>query len=111
MKPGAVTFSLSPPSNIGTDLPFLFNLFQVPRLGLRGICLQDGPLGVRPARRVSQFPAGVTIAATFDRDLIAKRADAIAEEFKDKGVNIWLGPVTGGPLGRSPRGGRNWEGE
>lgn len=34
----------------------------------------------------------------------------MAQEFRDKGVNIWLGPVTGGPLGRSPLGGRNWEG-
>lgn len=83
---------------------------EVPRLGLNALCLQDGPLGVRPARRVSQFPAGVTTAATWDRDLIAKRAEAIANEFKDKGVNIWLGPVTGGPLGRAPRMGRNWEG-
>ncbi|SJX64288.1 probable beta-glucosidase [Sporisorium reilianum f. sp. reilianum] len=81
-----------------------------PRLGLDALCLQDGPAGVRPARRVSQFPAGVTTAATWDRDLIAQRAEALAREFRDKGVNIWLGPVTGGPLGRAPRGGRNWEG-
>ena len=53
----------------------------------------------------------MTVAASFDRDLIAKRAEAIAEEFVEKGVNIWLGPVTGGPLGRAARGGRNWEGE
>ncbi|PWN53015.1 putative beta-glucosidase [Violaceomyces palustris] len=83
---------------------------EVPRLNLTAICLQDGPLGVRPARRVSQFPAGVTVAATWDRDLIAKRAEAMADEFKNKGVNLWLGPVTGGPLGRAPRMGRNWEG-
>ena len=30
-------------------------------------------------------------------------------EFKDKGAHIALGPVVG-PLGRSPFGGRNWEG-
>ncbi|EST04620.1 Fibronectin type III [Kalmanozyma brasiliensis GHG001] len=81
-----------------------------PRLGLEALCLQDGPAGVRPARRVSQFPAGVTTAATWDRELFAQRAEALGQEFRDKGVNIWLGPVTGGPLGRAPRGGRNWEG-
>lgn len=81
-----------------------------PRVGLNALCLQDGPAGVRPVRRVSQFPAGVTTAATWDRDLFAARGEALAEEFRDKGVNIWLGPVTGGPLGRAPRGGRNWEG-
>lgn len=81
-----------------------------PRIGLKALCLQDGPTGVRPARRVSQFPPGVSTAATWDRELFAKRAEAIAEEFREKGVNIWLGPVTGGPLGRAPRSGRNWEG-
>ena len=30
-------------------------------------------------------------------------------EFKDKGAHVALGPVVG-PLGRSPFGGRNWEG-
>ncbi|KAJ7647678.1 putative beta-glucosidase [Roridomyces roridus] len=83
---------------------------QVPRLGLTALCLEDGPLGVRPVRRVSQFPAGVTTAATWNRDLMAARGTALGQEFHDKGVNIWLGPVTGGPLGRSPFGGRNWEG-
>ncbi len=84
---------------------------SVPRLNLTSICLQDGPLGVRPARRVSQFPAGITASATWDRALVKQRATAIAEEFHDKGVNMMLGPVTGGPIGRSVRGGRNSEGE
>lgn len=52
----------------------------------------------------------MTVAATWDRDLVRNRSLAIASEFKGKGVNIWLGPVTGGPLGRSPLGGRNFEG-
>ncbi|KAJ7774990.1 putative beta-glucosidase [Mycena metata] len=83
---------------------------EVPRLNVTAVCLQDGPNGVRPARRVSQFPAGVTTAATWNRDLMAARGTALGQEFHDKGVNIWLGPVAGGPLGRSPFGGRNWEG-
>lgn len=33
----------------------------------------------------------------------------MGEEFRDKGIDIALGPVCG-PLGRSPEGGRNWEG-
>jgi beta-glucosidase len=33
----------------------------------------------------------------------------MGEEQRDKGVDILLGPVAG-PLGRSPDGGRNWEG-
>ncbi|KAF7333824.1 putative beta-glucosidase [Mycena venus] len=83
---------------------------EVPRLNLTAFCYEDGPVGVRPARRVSQFPAGITTAATWNRKLMAARATALGQEFHDKGVNIWLGPVTGGPLGRTPYGGRNWEG-
>ena len=33
----------------------------------------------------------------------------MGNEHKLKGVDIQLGPVVG-PLGRSPEGGRNWEG-
>lgn len=58
-----------------------------------------------------QFPAGVNAAATWNQDLIYGRALAMGKEFKGKGVNIALSPVTGGPLGRSPLAGRNWEGK
>ncbi|KAI6817493.1 hypothetical protein KC340_g15098 [Hortaea werneckii] len=37
------------------------------------------------------------------------RGQLLGEEHRDKGVNVALGPVAG-PLGRSPEGGRNWEG-
>ena len=33
----------------------------------------------------------------------------MGSEHQGKGVDIQLGPVAG-PLGRSPEGGRNWEG-
>ncbi|KAG8687543.1 hypothetical protein FRC11_007059 [Ceratobasidium sp. 423] len=86
------------------------NTGAVPRLNIPSFCMQDGPAGVRPADFASQFPAEVTVAATWDRDLIYDRAVSLAAEFKGKGVHVMLGPVTGGPLGRSPLGGRNWEG-
>lgn len=55
------------------------------------------------------FPAGITTGATFNKVLMYRRGAAIGEEARGKGVNIQLGPVVG-PLGRKPRGGRNWEG-
>lgn len=64
----------------------------------------------RPADFASQFPAQVTVAATWDRDLFYGRAAALGAEFRGKGIHIALAPVTGGPLGRSPLAGRNWEG-
>ena len=82
----------------------------VPRLGLRGLCLQDsGTSGVRFTDYNSVFPSPQTTAATFDRRLLHDRGVAMAEEHKGKGVNVILGPAAG-PLGRAPEGGRNWEG-
>ncbi|KAI5926455.1 glycoside hydrolase family 3 protein [Camillea tinctor] len=82
---------------------------SVPRLGLRSLCLQDSPLGIRFGDYVSAFSSGQTVAASFDRDLMYRRGQAMGEENKAKGVNVILGPVAG-PLGRAPAGGRNWEG-
>ncbi|KAL8720085.1 MAG: hypothetical protein Q9225_002992 [Loekoesia sp. 1 TL-2023] len=81
----------------------------IPRLGFRSLCLQDSPLGVRFTDYNSAFPAGVNVAATFDRGLAFARGQAMGQEHRGKGVDIQLGPVAG-PLGRSPEGGRNWEG-
>ncbi|CAE6420787.1 unnamed protein product, partial [Rhizoctonia solani] len=97
-------------TGIGSSSTCAGNTGAVPRLNIPTFCLQDGPAGVRPADFASQFPAQVTVAATWDRDLIYDRAVAIADEFRGKGVHVALAPVTGGPLGRSPLGGRNWEG-
>ncbi|PWZ01225.1 hypothetical protein BCV70DRAFT_159208 [Testicularia cyperi] len=80
------------------------------RLGIPEFCYQDGPAGVRASDFVTVFPAGVTTGATFNRDLMYRKAKAIGEEFRAKGVHVALEPVTGGPLGRSPYQGRNWEG-
>jgi len=86
------------------------NTKAVPRLDLPTLCFQDGPAGVRPALGKTQFPAGVNGAATWDRDLIYQRSLAMGQEFYDLGIHTALAPVTGGPLGRAPREGRNWEG-
>lgn len=82
---------------------------SVPRLGLGSICLQDSPLGIRFSDSNSAFPAGVNVAATWDRQLAYLRGEAMGQEFSDKGIDVQLGPAAG-PLGRHPDGGRNWEG-
>ncbi|KAL6702677.1 hypothetical protein ACN47E_001224 [Coniothyrium glycines] len=79
------------------------------RVGIPQLCLQDGPLGVRNTDHNTAFPAGITVGATWDKDLMYRRGVAIGEEFRGKGVNVHLGPSVGA-LGRKPRGGRNWEG-
>ncbi|PBP28603.1 beta-glucosidase 1 precursor [Diplocarpon rosae] len=82
---------------------------SIPRLGLRSLCMQDSPVGVRFTDYNSVFSSGQTVAATFDRSLYYARGYAMGQEFKAKGASVLLGPVAG-PIGRAPAGGRNWEG-
>ncbi|ODA79134.1 hypothetical protein RJ55_04726 [Drechmeria coniospora] len=79
------------------------------RLGFPQLCLNDAHNGVRQADHVTVFPDGITTGATFDKQLMRRRADAMGREARIKGVNVWLGPTVG-PIGRKPKGGRNWEG-
>ena len=89
--------------------PCVGNTGEVPRLAIPTICFYDGPDGIRGQEFVSAFPAGIHVAATFDKDLMYKYGRALGDEFYGRGINVALGPVAG-PLGRIARGGRNWEG-
>jgi beta-glucosidase-like glycosyl hydrolase len=71
--------------------------------------MQDSPLGIRLSDYNSAFPAGGTVAASWDRDVWYERGYSMGMEHRGKGVDVQLGPVVG-PLGRAPEGGRNWEG-
>lgn len=93
----------------GQPGPCVGNIVAIPRLGFPGLCLQDGPLAIRVADYASTFEAGVSAAATWDRDILYERGYAMGQEFKAKGAHVALGPVAG-PLGRSAYAGRNWEG-
>ncbi|KAL0257533.1 hypothetical protein SLS55_008347 [Diplodia seriata] len=93
----------------GAPGPCVGNIAPIPRVGFKGLCLQDGPLAIRQADHASAFPAGLTAAASWDRSLIHERGRLLGEEFRGKGSQIFLGPVAG-PLGRSAMAGRNWEG-
>ncbi|TVY54109.1 putative beta-glucosidase G [Lachnellula cervina] len=103
--------TLEEKSNMVTGYPgpCVGNIVAIPRLGFPGLCLQDGPLAIRQVDYASVFPAGVSSAATFDRELIRARGVAMGAEFRGKGAHVALGPVAG-PLGRSAYAGRNWEG-
>ena len=81
------------------------NTGSVPRLGIRSLCLQDSPTGVRLTDYNTAFMAGITIASTWDKGALYTRGYNMGKEFKGKGVNIGLLPVCG-PLGKSPEAGR-----
>lgn len=81
----------------------------VASVGFPALCLQDGPLGIRFSDHMTAFPAGITVGATWNRDLMYRRGRAHGLEARLKGIHVILGPAMG-PLGRMPAGGRNWEG-
>lgn len=93
----------------GTEGPCVGNIAPIDRLNFTGLCIQNGPLALEQGTYSSVFPAGITIAATWDKKIAFKRGFQLAEEFRAKGSQVVLGPVAG-PLGRSGMGGRNWEG-
>ncbi|KAF2759088.1 avenacinase [Pseudovirgaria hyperparasitica] len=93
----------------GSSGPCAGNIAPIERIGFGGLCLQDGPAAIRQALYASVFPAGIAAGASWDRGLINARGRYLGEEFRAKGSHIALAPVAG-PLGRSPFGGRNWEG-
>jgi beta-glucosidase len=78
-------------------------------IGFPSLCLQDGPLGVRFATSATAFTPAVQAASTWDLELIRQRAQFHAEEARQLGVHVLLGPVAGA-LGKIAAGGRNWEG-
>ncbi|OWZ53156.1 avenacinase [Cryptococcus neoformans c45] len=80
---------------------------QVDRLGYTGLFYADGSAGVRGWPFASSFPEGLNAAASFDRDLVYRRASAIGAEARAKGINVQFGP--GLNLLRSPQGGRGFE--
>ncbi len=83
-----------------------FDTRENTRLGIPAFRMTDGPLGVRWDKSTS-FPCGVAIAATWDTSLVARFADALAEETQAHGRNLLLGPCVN--IHRFPAGGRNFE--
>nr|CEG05557.1 unnamed protein product [Fusarium clavum] len=85
------------------------NTGTIPRLRWPGLCLMDAGNGVRATDFVNSYPSALHVGASWDRNLTYQRGYYMGKEFKAKGVNVLLGPNVG-PLGRTPLGGRNWEG-
>ncbi|KAH0583308.1 hypothetical protein H2248_011176 [Termitomyces sp. 'cryptogamus'] len=79
----------------------------VSRLGVPSICFNDGPAGVRLSKGVTGFPAGINAASTFSRRLMIARGKALGEEFRGKGIQVFLGPAM--DIMRNPKAGRGWE--
>lgn len=87
----------------------------IPRLGIPSLTMTDGPHGVRAsypdagrkAGPTTCFPTGVSMAATWNTELIEKVGAALAEETRAMECDILLGPCVN--IVRHPLAGRNFE--
>src|SRR6266571_4492121 len=85
----------------------------VERLGIPSLKMSDGPNGARGAGgftggvKAACFPAGISLASTWNTDLLERVGQALALETKMKGSHVLLGPTVN--IQRSPLGGRNFE--
>ena len=82
--------------------------FKNSEVDFKGMCMEDGPAGVRFANGTSiSWQASINTAATFNKKLMYNIGKAQGEENKRKGINTMLGPCAN--MQRSPQGGRVWE--
>ena len=99
------------------NLPTFFKYVGVAK-GVPGkvpdLNLNDGPQGFRcnglgkcPGGTSTQFPSGLTVAATWDQNATQNWGIAMGKEFYAKGANVQLGP--GMCIARVPKNGRNFE--
>ncbi len=80
----------------------------IPRLCVPALKLEDGPGGVADGMRgVTQLPAPVAIAASWDTALARSYGAVVGAEERDKGANVDLGPTVN--IVRDPRWGRAFE--
>jgi beta-glucosidase len=56
-----------------------------PRASFPGLCLQDGPTGVRATDLVNSYPSEIHIGASWNRTLANNVATFMGAEFKRKG--------------------------
>ncbi|KAK7427268.1 hypothetical protein QQZ08_006204 [Neonectria magnoliae] len=90
----------------------LWRTNPIKRLGISRIKTSDGPVGVRggiftDGVKTASLPTGVSLAATWDHNVIQRVCEVLIAEAKGKGVDVLLGPTVCIP--RTPLGGRNFE--
>ncbi len=87
----------------------------IERLGIPSLAMTDGPHGVRANQTgeervqgpATSFPTGVSMAASWNPDLIERVGVALAKETRAMGCDILLGPCVN--IARTPLAGRNFE--
>ena len=87
-----------------------FNLHPCERLGIPAFHMADGPLGIASwgeYGRATAFPATLSLAASWNRDLARRLGSCYAEEWRSRGIHFMLGP--GVNTYRASKSARNFE--
>jgi beta-glucosidase len=92
----------------GSSNAYVFYEPGIPGLCIPALGLEDGPAGVADQMTgVTQLPAGVALAATWDPALARSYGQVIGSEEAGKGASVNLGPTVN--IDRDPRWGRSFE--
>src|SRR5579862_5669204 len=92
----------------GFSEPYVFYISAIPSLCVPAIGEEDGPVGVGDGLTgVTQMPAAVSLAATFDPSLANQYGQVVGSEERAKGAMVDLGPTVN--VDRDPRWGRSFE--
>ena len=84
-----------------------FHTAAVDRLGIPAVRMADGPQGVRNKTTSTYYPCGISLAASFNREVAHGVGTGIGWDASARGVRIMLCP--GVNIYRSPLCGRNFE--
>ena len=79
----------------------------IPRVGLRPVYITDDGVSVKQGTSTA-MPIPIAVAATFDPRMASLDGSVIANEARDKGNDVILGPTVN--IMRTPLGGRTFEG-
>jgi beta-glucosidase len=92
----------------GTSNPYVFYTPAISSLCIPAFGLEDGPAGVADGLTgVTELPAGVALAATWDPSVAQQYGQVIGAEEFGKGASANLGPTVN--IDRDPRWGRSFE--
>jgi beta-glucosidase len=92
----------------GFSEPYVFYISGIPSLCIPPMGQEDGPLGVGDGLTgVTQMPAAVSLAATFDPSMAEQYGQVVGAEERAKGAMVNLGPTVN--IDRDPRWGRSFE--
>ncbi|XXH03094.1 hypothetical protein Hte_009484 [Hypoxylon texense] len=85
---------------------------SIPSKGIPDIKTSDGPNGARGGifvggTKAALFPCGISLAATWNKDLLYTVGQHLADEVKARSANVLLAPTV--CMHRHPLGGRNFE--